>query len=99
MVELFNPATVQRLADSLATALHHAARHPGSTIADLPLLSTATAEKLLAGIAAREFRTHYLSGALTHELFEAAAAASPNSPCLLYEGTMLTYSEVGRGDM
>ena len=44
--------------------------------------------------ACSELRPDYLSGPLAHQLFEQAAASTPEARCLTYEGQEMSYQQV-----
>lgn len=94
MTELFVEGTVRGLAESLRTVLAHVAARPNTRAAEVPLLALAAAGDLLARLSVRELRPAYLEGPLAHQLFEAAAAAAPAAPCLVYGDEVLSYAEV-----
>lgn len=93
-VQLFDPSTIAGLTDSLATALRHVTAQPHTPIAAVPLLDVAGAGSLLSRFCYSELRPEYLAGPLAHQLFEAAAAASPRAACLVFEGEVLRYQQV-----
>lgn len=92
--QLFDPSTIAGLTDSLATALRHVTAQPHTPIAAVPLLDVAGASSLLSRFCYSELRPEYLAGPLAHQLFEAAAAASPRTACLVFEGEVLRYQQV-----
>ena len=95
MAELFDPGTIERLVRSLGTVLQHAVTQPSTPYSALPVLSAAAAAELLGpGFGTGPVRPDYMAGPLVHEAFEAAAAAEPSAPCLIYEDQALSYGEV-----
>ncbi|OJF15797.1 non-ribosomal peptide synthetase [Couchioplanes caeruleus] len=88
---LFEPDTVERLAERLATVLDGFADHAGAPIARLPVLPAVERDVLL-----REWNaTSRLSGqASTIELIERQAAATPEGTALVCGDAVLSYAEL-----
>ncbi|HEV8638525.1 MAG TPA: amino acid adenylation domain-containing protein [Chloroflexota bacterium] len=92
--DLFDAATVARMADHLANLLDAAASDPEQGVAVLPLLSPSERHRLLyewtatAGVPDQ--------GACIHELFEAQAARRPDAVALVCDEQELSYGELDR---
>jgi amino acid adenylation domain-containing protein len=91
--DLFDAATVRRLAGHLGTLLAGAAAHPEARLSELPLLSAAEASELLvewndtaAGVPA--------PGVPVHELFAAQARRQPGAVAVALGERRLTYGEL-----
>jgi amino acid adenylation domain-containing protein len=92
--DLFEQATIARLAAQLRTLLAGIAASPEQRIADLPLLTPAEREALLSG-AQRDLRTYPRQDCL-HTRFAARVALSPEAIALVYEDAHFTYRAVER---
>lgn len=89
--DLFDRATVQRMARHLQTLLEAVAHDPEQPVDELPLLSGAEQQQL-AGWNATVVDT---SGAATvHQLFEAQAQRTPHATAVVYGDTQLSYGEL-----
>ncbi|HEY2294552.1 MAG TPA: amino acid adenylation domain-containing protein, partial [Thermoanaerobaculia bacterium] len=91
--DLFEGATIERLAGHFARLLAGAVEEPGRRLAELPLLSAAERDQLLVGFN----DTGATSGpeVCLHQLFEAQAARAPERVALVApEGARLTYREL-----
>lgn len=93
--ELFNPHTIEGLAGTLGNILRHVTLHPHTPVAAVPLLDAAGASSLVSQFSCAELRPEYLAGPRAHQLFEATAATSLSAACLLFEGEVLSYQQVG----
>jgi amino acid adenylation domain-containing protein len=94
-LELFDPPTIERLADHFQRLLAGALDDPGSSLARLPLLGESERFQLLdewnpapQPIAA--------GSPLLHGRFAAQAARTPDAPAVSYENETLTYRELDR---
>ncbi|MGA5729172.1 amino acid adenylation domain-containing protein [Streptomyces seoulensis] len=88
---LFEPATVERMLDSLVEVLTRAMDDPETTVAEVELLSPAERDRIVeeslgAGPAA--------PGGTVLDLFAAAVAATPDATAVTFGGTTLTYREL-----
>ncbi|WP_375773024.1 amino acid adenylation domain-containing protein [Archangium gephyra] len=92
--ELFDEATVARMAAHYARLLEGALAHPELALAELPLLSEAERRQVL--VEWNQTRTEYPREACLEELFEAHVAARPEALAVEYEGERLTYAELNR---
>ena len=94
-VDLFEDTTVQRLLGHFQILLAAAIAEPGIAIGDLPLLTAAEREQLLAGFN----DTGSTSGpdVCLHQLFEEQVARTPDRTALVDpEGVRLTYGELNQ---
>ncbi|CAG0936138.1 nonribosomal peptide synthetase DhbF [Thermoflexales bacterium] len=89
--DLFDPATVARLAARFQLLLEGISADPEQSIAHLPLLSESE-QYLLAQW--NETRTSYPRNESVPELFEAQAARTPEAIALVFEDVHLTYREL-----
>ncbi len=92
--DLFDAATVARLAAAFETLLAGAAGEPGARLFDLPLLSAAERHQLL--IDWNETGAGPQSRGLVHEKFEEWADRAPDAVAVLAAGEALTYAELDR---
>ncbi|MFI9387411.1 non-ribosomal peptide synthase/polyketide synthase [Kutzneria sp. NPDC052558] len=86
--DLFDAATAQALGDRLTRLLTAVAEHPDLRVGQIDLLSTAEREQLLHAPSVE------LPHRTAHELFEARAAAAPDSVAIVFEGARLTYGQL-----
>ncbi len=91
--DLFEPTTITRMQSHFLQLLAAAIDDPDRPIAELEMLSAAERELALtvADASARDYPV-----ACLHELFEGAAAATPDAPAVVYEGEALSYDELNR---
>ena len=92
--DLFEAATVVRLAGHFQTLLAGAIARPDQPLALLPLLSEDERSQLL--VEWNDTGTGYPREACLHELFEAQAARTPEAPALIDGTRTLTYAELDR---
>ncbi|WP_343064786.1 amino acid adenylation domain-containing protein [Marilutibacter spongiae] len=88
--DLFDAATVRRLAAAYGRLLACIAVRPESSVADLPLLDDVERSRIL-----EEFNrtgVDFPSEALVHGLFEAQAERTPDAVALRHEGETLGYA-------
>ncbi|HKH48923.1 MAG TPA: amino acid adenylation domain-containing protein [Thermoanaerobaculia bacterium] len=89
--DLFDAATVERLARRFQTLLAAAVAEPATGVADLPLLAPGEEQQLLGWGGAREDQPVVETLAT---LFEAQARRSPGARAVSCEGRDLTYGEL-----
>ena len=91
-LDLFEPATVERLAAHLRSLLASAVASPGRRLSELPLLSPAERAEALkqAGLPGVLFPW---TGCV-HERFAARARETPEAVAAVYEGESLNYGEL-----
>ncbi len=92
--DLFDRATVVRLAERFRRLLAAAAAAPGRRLSELPLLAPAERHQLLAGW--NDTARDYPRDAGLAELFAAAAARAPEVVAVVHGARQLTYGELGR---
>ncbi len=91
--DLFDSATVVRLAEHFATLLQGLAARPGSRISELPLLSPREQRQLLVDWNATR---RPLPGLPVHEAIAGQAARTPDAVAVVCGGESLTYGELDR---
>ena len=91
-VDLFDRATIERLAAQYTRLLAAAVADPERRIGELPLLSAAERSALLE--AGNDTRAERPPGLLVHELFTAQAARTPAAPAVTSGAQELTYAEL-----
>jgi amino acid adenylation domain-containing protein len=92
--DLFDAATVDRLADHFHILLEGIARDPEQHIAELPLLSESERSQLL--VEWNDTRVDYPQDSCLHDLFEAQVERTPEAVALVFEGEQLTYGQVNQ---
>ncbi len=92
--QYFDDDAIARMLGHLRTLLEGMLAAPESAPGDLPLLTPAEREQLLA--AWNDTRTDYPRDTPVHRLFEAQAAHTPDAVALSFEGATLTYAELNR---
>ena len=90
--ELFDAATMERLASHFEQLLECIAANPEERIDRYPLLSTAERQQLL--VEWNDTTKEFAKEASLHELFEAQVRRTPNAIALSYNDTSLTYLEL-----
>jgi amino acid adenylation domain-containing protein len=93
-IDLFDAATIARMAGHFQTLLEGIVADPGQRAATLPLLTADERRQMLTewnNTAADYPRDKYI-----HEVFEAQVAQTPNAVAFVYEGAQLTYQELNR---
>jgi natural product biosynthesis luciferase-like monooxygenase protein/amino acid adenylation domain-containing protein/non-ribosomal peptide synthase protein (TIGR01720 family)/FkbM family methyltransferase len=90
--DLFEPATMVRLAGHLATLLEAAAAAPEEHILDLPVLTAGERSQVIEDWNATA--EEYPAGATLPGLFQARAALHPEAAAVLCGGERLTYGEL-----
>nr|BDT34839.1 non-ribosomal peptide synthetase [Myxococcus sp. MH1] len=91
-VDLFDPATVARMAEHLRVLLEGAVAHPETALRALPLLTAREQQQLL--IEWNDTRAEYPSDACIHHLFEARVRQAPEALSVGFEDERLTYREL-----
>jgi amino acid adenylation domain-containing protein len=90
--DLFEPATVQRLAERFIAALQAFADDAERPVIDLPLVPEAERRTLVAWGAGAEAR----ADGCVHRLFEAQARATPDALALAWADQEVSYAELNR---
>ncbi|WKB55458.1 non-ribosomal peptide synthetase [Eleftheria terrae] len=91
--ELFEPATIERLARHYRTLLQALAQQPGQAVADVPLLDEAELA-LLRQWGEAPAATIEAGSLPVHHLIEQRAAHAPQAPALVFGEEVLTYAEL-----
>ena len=92
--DLFDAATIERLAASFTVLLAGAAAHPERRLRELPILPADEERRLLVEWTATS--TDYPRDASIHALFEAQAARTPEAIALSFGETVLSYGALNR---
>ncbi|MGA4638116.1 condensation domain-containing protein, partial [Pseudomonas solani] len=92
--DLFEEATVERLAAHWRNLLAAMVAHPNQRLAELPILSSAEQQANLQ--AWNPAPASFPVDACLHQLFEQRAAEAPDSIALSFEGQTLAYGELNR---
>ncbi|GAA4033864.1 non-ribosomal peptide synthetase [Allokutzneria multivorans] len=89
--DLFDHATVQRLADQLSVVLHGIATNPERPLSQLPVLTEGEEHRVITewNDTAREIKE-----ATFAELVQAQVARTPDEPALVHDGGSLSYAEL-----
>ncbi|MEV8476439.1 amino acid adenylation domain-containing protein [Streptomyces sp. NPDC051173] len=90
-VELFDPATVERMLDRLVRVFEVMTADPGTRLGDVDVLDSAERQQVL-----REWNDtgRDVAPAVFPELFQTQVAATPDAVAIRCEGTALTYREL-----
>jgi amino acid adenylation domain-containing protein len=89
--DLFDPASVERMAQHLHTILEAVVVDPGQAVDDLPLLSQAERQQLAEWNATT---ADLPAGATVHHLFAAQARRTPQAAAVIYGDTQLSYGDL-----
>jgi amino acid adenylation domain-containing protein len=92
--DLFDAATIERLAGHFERLLTAALDDPERAVSALPLLGPAEARQLIEGC--NDTRVAYRDGASLAELFAEQAAATPAAAAVVFAGREMTYAELAR---
>jgi amino acid adenylation domain-containing protein len=92
--DLFEAATIARMAGHLEMLLSVIAAEPDARIAHLSLLTAAEQQQVLHDW--NQSVADYPRAAAVHELIEAQAARSPERTAIVFAGASLTYAELNR---
>ncbi|PTL75058.1 non-ribosomal peptide synthetase [Vitiosangium sp. GDMCC 1.1324] len=92
--DLFDEATVARMAAHYARLLEGAVAQPEQALSALPLLSEEERRRVL--VEWNQTRTEYPRQACVHSLFEEHVARQPEAAAVEYDGQRLTYAELNR---
>jgi amino acid adenylation domain-containing protein len=93
-LDLFDPATAERLLDQLHRLLEEVAARPEGRLSEVPLLSPSERHQLLIEWVAVEEPS---PGGCLHELFGAQAKRTPDAVALVHGTRSLTYGELAGG--
>jgi amino acid adenylation domain-containing protein len=92
--DLFEAATMARLAGHFQSLLEGIVAHPEQRLSDLPLLTPAERQQLL--VAWNATAADYPQDQYLQQLFEAQAARTPDAVAVVCEDQQLTYRELNR---
>ena len=92
--DLFDAATIARMAGHLRTLLEGVVANPDQRISELPLLTGAERQQLL--VEWNDTRVQYPEAACIHQLFEAQVKRTPDAVALVNRGQRLSYAELNR---
>jgi len=92
--DLFEPATIGRMAAHLTTLLEAIAVDPDRSVWRLPLLTGEERRQMLVGW--NDTGADYPRQSRMHDRFEAQARRAPEAVALTFEGSALTYGELDR---
>lgn len=90
--DLFDRATVARLAQSFCTLLEGALAHPDRKLSELPLLTEGEQQRLLVEF--NRTQRPYPSERTLHELILEQVARTPQAVAVAFEDAQLTYAEL-----
>jgi amino acid adenylation domain-containing protein len=90
--DLFDEATVSRMAHHFETLLAGIAAAPERRLADLPLLAAAERHRLL--VKWNHTRAYYPAESLVHELFERQVDQTPDAPAVVFHERDSSYREL-----
>ncbi len=90
--DLFDAATIARMAGHFSNLLEGIVADPTTAVGELPLLSTAERQQLL--VQCHERAADYPRDGCIHQLFEQQVRANPDAIALVFENTSLTYAEL-----
>jgi amino acid adenylation domain-containing protein/thioester reductase-like protein len=89
--DLFERATIERLSGHLQTLLTSIVENPHKPIHELPLLTAAEQQQLLAW---NDTASDYPQALCIHQLFEAQVEKTPDAVALVFEDQQLSYKEL-----
>ena len=90
--DLFDAATVARMAGHFQTLLGSIIRNPSAVIGDLEILTGAERQQLLVEF--NDTQTDYPKDKCLHQLFEEQVQRTPDSIAVVFEGRQLTYAQL-----
>ncbi len=90
--DLFDAATIERMAEHLGTLLEALSANPDQRLLELPLMREAEQARLLRQW--NETAAPFEDGATLHELFEVQVARAPDAEALRFGGQSLSYREL-----
>jgi len=92
--DLFDPATVERMAGHLETLLAGVVEAPEQRVSEIPILTAAERQQLL--VTWNDTRAEYPRDLCVHALFEAQVERTPDAAAVIFEGQELSYRELNR---
>ncbi len=90
--ELFDAATIERMAGHFLTLIDQAIAAPTRPMAELTALTGDERKQLLEEW--NQTQTAYMDSSCVHELFEAQVVRTPHAVALVFDGGQLTYREL-----
>ncbi|MBH8563641.1 amino acid adenylation domain-containing protein [Nostoc sp. CENA67] len=90
--DLFNAATITRLAGHFQTLLQAIITNPEQRLWDLPLLTTSEQHQLLAEW--NDTESEYPQDTCIHQLFESIVEKTPNAVAVIFENQEITYQQL-----
>ena len=90
--DLFDPTTIERMLGHFQTLLRNLPAHLDAAVADLPLMTPAETQQVIADWNRTEFE--YPREARAHELVEAQAARTPDATAIVSAAGSVTYREL-----
>jgi amino acid adenylation domain-containing protein len=90
--DLFDAATIARMAGHFQTLLESVLRDPAAAIGDLEILTGAERRQLLVEF--NDTRTDYPKDKCLHQLFEEQVQRTPDGVAVVFEGQQLTYAQL-----
>ncbi len=90
--DLFDAATIARMAGHFHALLESVIRDPAATIGDLEILTDAERQQLLVEF--NDTKSEYPKDKCLHQLFEEQVQRTPDSVAILFEGQQLTYAQL-----
>ncbi|HXO21033.1 MAG TPA: condensation domain-containing protein, partial [Thermoanaerobaculia bacterium] len=90
--DLFDAATIARMARHFERLLEGVAADPGTPLSELPLVTETEARQLVA--AWNDTRVEYRRDATLHRLFEEQAEKSPEAPAMMFGRERISYGEL-----
>ncbi|WP_437528303.1 amino acid adenylation domain-containing protein [Sorangium sp. So ce726] len=91
--DLFDEATIARMADHLLRLLAGAAASPGARLSELPMLAAEEQKQVLGWRTAGALRK---TPSAVHRMFEEHAARAPGATAVVHEERQITYGELDR---
>jgi amino acid adenylation domain-containing protein len=90
--DLFDPATIRRMAGHFETLLAAALEAPGTPVSEMTLLGPEETELVLRGWTGGT--AAFPADRCMHELFEARVAETPDAVALVFDGQSVTYGDL-----
>jgi amino acid adenylation domain-containing protein len=90
--DLFDAATIARMAGHFQALLESVLRDPAAVIGDLEILTGAERRQLLVEF--NDTRTEYPKDKCLHQLFEEQVQQTPDNIAAVFEGQQLTYAQL-----
>jgi amino acid adenylation domain-containing protein len=90
--DLFDAATIARMAGHFHALLESVIRNPSAAIGDLEILTGAERQQLLVEF--NDTKTDYPKDKCFHQLFEEQVQRTPDSVAVVFEGKQLTYAQL-----